>query len=307
MNKSVKERERDLIIDFIKCNTCIFFFFLIKFRFVGEYSNFPADYAEVSTFRKTPSECDSSGGSHSPAPYATTTLVGSSRLTNFRHNSHHNMYFSNDLYPQTGNRSVYSESYFNPNAKINITENKLSNAGSALVGTCTSASGGIGSGGGFGINTSTVGNNSTYKASISVPHTPLGTIRRNRLKLSRIPQFRISFGDGAAENSNMNQQQQQQKLYDDQQEQLYVKVGETNPPSSDVYMNWGHQHQQEHYNNNNKHQQQQQEDEHYEQHQNRSIYQQNHRQDIDNEMIYAPSGNRSIISYMSSNNRLDDV
>ncbi|XP_037047604.1 protein sax-3 [Bradysia coprophila] len=229
-----------------------------------DYSNYPADYAEVSTFRKTPSECS---GNRSPAPYATTTLVGGTRLTNFRHNSHHNMYFSNELYPQT-NRGVYSESYFNPKDKVNITENKL-------VNHCN-----------------------TYNASVSVPQTPIGTIRPNRLKLSRMPNFRISFGDGInqqqqqqqqlSHNHNL-QQQQQQPQTTEQQEQLYVKVGETNPPS-EVYVNWS-----QNQNHRSQHQQQP------------NRYHEKHRKDIDKEMIYAPSGNRSIISYVSANNRFDDV
>lgn len=112
-----------------------------------------------------------------------------------------------------------------------------------------------------------------------------------------MPNFRISFGDGI--NSNNNQQQppplpptqQQQSQLTEQQEQLYVKVGETNPPS-EVYVNWSQ-------NQNHHHNQQQI------QQQNR--YHEKHRKDIDKDMIYAPSGNRSIISYVSANNRFDDV
>lgn len=175
------------------------------------------------------------------------------------------MYFSNELYPQT-NRGVYSESYFNPKEKVNITENKM-------VNHCN-----------------------TYNASISVPQTPIGTIRRNRLKLSRMPNFRISFGDGIDSTNQQQQlqQQQQSSQLTDQQEQLYVKVGEINPPS-EVYVNWN-QNQNQHHN-----QQQQQ----MQQQQNR--YHEKHRKDIDKDMIYAPSGNRSIISYVSANNRFDDV
>lgn len=169
------------------------------------------------------------------------------------------MYFSNELYPQT-NRSVYSESYFNPKEKVNITENKL-------VNHCN-----------------------TYNASISVPQTPIGTVRRNRLKSSRMPNFRISFGDGI--NSNHQQQQQQQQLQLPE-EQLYVKVGETNPPS-EVYVNWS---QNQNLHHNQQKQQIQQQSRHHEK----------HRKDVDKDVIYAPSGNRSIISYMSANNRFDDV
>jgi len=43
------------------------------------------------------------------------------------------------------------------------------------------------------------------------------------------------------------------------------------------------------------------------QQQQQNRYHEKHRKDIDKDMIYAPSGNRSIISYVSANNRFDDV
>lgn len=148
----------------------------------------------------------------------------------------------------------------------------------------------------------------TYTASVSVPHTPVGTIRRNRLKLSRMPQFRISFGDGGDSHHGTRPHQT---------EQLYVKVGETKPPpppplSSDVYMNWAQEHDQhslqlsQHHQQQHNQQQQQQQPQHSPS--NRSYQQQNHRQDMDDkDMIYVPSGNRSVISCLSANNRFDDV
>ncbi|KAL9923994.1 roundabout 2 isoform 2-T2 [Glossina fuscipes fuscipes] len=47
-------------------------------RYVGEYSNIPTDYAEVSSFGKTGSEYGVGGGrksNSSPAPYATSTIM----------------------------------------------------------------------------------------------------------------------------------------------------------------------------------------------------------------------------------------
>lgn len=219
-------------------------------RFVGDYSNFPADYAEVSTFSKPPSECS---GTRSPAPYATTTLVGNTRLINLKNATNQNMYFTSDLYPQA-NRCVYSESYFNPTEKINITENRL------------------------GCN--------TLNPNVTMPHSAFGTIRKNRLKLLRNPQFRISFGEnknGCASSPNVSATENQSY----QQEQLYVKVGETNPPSVDEQrgMHWMQMSANSSHN---------------------SIYE-NHRQNVDKDVIYAPSGNRSMISCMSSNKRFDDV
>lgn len=111
-----------------------------------------------------------------------------------------------------------------------------------------------------------------------------------------MPNFRISFGDGLNSNNQQQQQltqQQQKSQMIEQQEQLYVKVGETNPPS-EVYVNWSQ-------NQNHHHNQQQQ------QMQQQNRYHEKHRKDIDKDMIYAPSGNRSIISYVSANNRFDDV
>lgn len=224
------------------------FFYHSFIRFIGDYSNFPADYAEVSTFSKPPSECS---GTRSPAPYATTTLVGSTRLINYKNANNQNTYFTSDLYPQSS-RCVYSESYFNPKEKINITENRL------------------------GCN--------TFNPSVSMPHPAFGTIRKNRLKLLRNPQFRISFGDGK---NNNNDAHSVSSVNNRQQEQLYVKVGETNPPSTDEYnnTNWTPQQQA---------------------HSNHSIYE-NHRQYTDKNMIYGPSGNRSVISCLSINKHFDDV
>lgn len=210
------------------------------------------------------------------------------------------MYFTNDLYPPSSNLSIHSESYFNPKESINITENKLASNG--------------------GVNV--YNNNNNKSTSVSVPHTPVGTIRRNRLKLSRMPQFRISFGDGGDNHHGTRPHQT---------EQLYVKVGETKPPlqqpspmvlqksstlsSSDVYVNWTQEHDQhslqlsQHYQQQQQiKQQQQQQFSSVSQPTNRFYQQQNHRQDMDDkDMIYVPSGNRSVISCLSANNRFDDV
>lgn len=303
------------------------------YRFIADYTTYPADYAEVSTFSKPPSECNS--GSRSPAPYATTTLVGNARLINYKNNNH-NMYFTSDLYhPQmatataagTANRCVYSESYYNPKEKINITENRL-------------------------------GSN-TFNPSLSMPHTPFGTVRKNRFKLLRNPQFRISFGDGKGDgiggtateigvngpdDRQLSSSIDHQSQHMDQGEQLYVKVGETNIPSE--YNNWtSSSHSIQMLNGLNggiplsqqqqamakvhsqslsstsslsQHQQQPSQHSHTPNHSG-SIYQNHHHHQYhhhhhrptttttDKDMIYAPSGNRSVISYMSANNRFDDV
>lgn len=244
------------------------------------------------------------------------------------------MYFTSDLYPAAvpasaasngpngvigPNRYVYSESYYNPKEKINITENRL-------------------------------GNN-TFNPSVSMPHTPFGTVHKNRFKLLRNPQYRISFGDGVKDNGGNDagdnelqlqqheQHQQQQHLHQmddagmpmDQGEQLYVKVGETHPPNSNEYNNWAaghhhHYHSSQHHNHHHtvqmakvhgQHQQQQHQSSsashphlaHAKSGSQSSIYQNHHHRpnESDKDMIYAPSGNRSVISYMSANGRFDDV
>lgn len=267
---------------------CVCFFSLsLSYRFINDYSNFPADYAEVSTFSKAPSECS---GTRSPAPYATTTLVGNSRLITVKNVNNQNMYFASDLYnPQ--NRYVHSESYFNPKEKINITENRL------------------------GCN--------TFNPNHAMSGQPFGTIRKNRLKLLRNPNFRIGLSDGKLNDSNGSNGNLTNSNGNGQQEQLYVKIGEMNPASSEYDysgMRWGNQqpvadtyHQRSmHYDQTHamQHQQQQQHQQPPQSNSsssNQSIYENHHRQNSDKDMIYAPSANRSIISYMSSNKRFDEV
>lgn len=214
------------------------------------------------------------------------------------------MYFASDLYnPQ--NRYVHSESYFNPKEKINITENRL------------------------GCNTF----NPNHHASAMASNTPFGTIRKNRLRLLRNPHFRIGHSDnklnddtndsnGNSTNSNAN----------GQQEQLYVKIGEMNPASSEYDysgMRWTQQHQEQQQQQQLQEQQQQQSDQYHQRpmyhdhsqppmqsqsaqqnnaQSNQSIYENHHRQNSDKDMIYAPSANRNIISnYITSNKRFDEV
>lgn len=226
------------------------------------------------------------------------------------------MYFASDLYsPQT--RYVHSESYFNPKEKINITENRLGcntfnpNHHGAMVGSNNA-----------GTRTGT--------------HTAFSSIRKNRLKLLRNPHFRIGLGMDGGSNKHsggsadsLNDSNGNLPMANGQQEQLYVKIGEMNPATSDYDysgMRWTHQQQSE--------QQYQQRQMHHDQQQpspscqsnqcmqqqqqqlsnssgqsSQSIYENHHRQNSsDKDMIYAPSsGNRSIISYMSSNKRFDEV
>lgn len=208
------------------------------------------------------------------------------------------MYFASDLYHPQANRYVHSESYFNPNEKINITENRL------------------------GCQTF----NPNHVTSMSPSHAPFGTIRKNRLKLLRNPNFRISFGDGKSSNSingdlndsNGNVANAGDSQYNGQ-EQLYVKIGEMNPMENDSDYNgmrWlrpqmvHHQDLQSQQMQLQQVQSQQQQQLHqlpHKAHSNHSIYENHQRQNsADKDMIYAPSGNRSIISCMS-NKRFDDV
>lgn len=231
----------------------------------------------MSTFGKAASEYGSTGGNRSPAPYATSSIVGSTRFVNYNNSAYqtHRPAFPNpyrathEVYVPS-NRSVYSESYYFPKDKIHITENKLNNMP----------------------NCHTFNPSSTTEPG----HSPFGTIRRGRFKFSRPA---VNFGElgssvDSANRGDMSSQQkyspyqkeqlqhhlphrsdyqQQQHLHGQQQtnnvsigdesndygprpspgastgsqeippmnqqdnEQLYIKVGETNPPDNG-YMNW---------------------------------------------------------------------
>lgn len=222
---------------------------------MGEYSDYPADYAEVSSFHS---------GQQSPAPYATTTLIGSSKMG--ANSERYNMFYTTDInYPsntaavpnqnnnnnknsnnnnnQNYNRSLHSETYFNPNMQMNIVENRLAN---------------------------------TMEPSMFHQHHNDGksaSNKRNRLKLIKPQNFRINFGS--------------------QGEQLYVKVGEINPPgqsstaaaqhtpqSQNGSVNWSQQ--------------------------NFNIYENQLHNQMNGAMSNGPdkeytyAGNRSIMSYMSA-------
>ncbi|KAG5676557.1 hypothetical protein PVAND_006381 [Polypedilum vanderplanki] len=257
----------------------------VRSRFMGEYTDYPADYAEVSSFQS---------GQQSPAPYATTTLIGSSK---FAPNEAHrfNMFYKTDIYPppsnvgngsmrqqQTNsnnsnnyNRSIHSESYCNNN-KINIVENRMC-AGTMMP--------------------------NMFNQQHSHNGIKIGSNKRNRLKLMKPQNIRNYF-------SNPN-------------EQLYVKVGEINqvgphslsnssqqshtPQSQNGSINWS-QHNfnlyenqlHNHLNNgatvNNEPDDIQNDDNHHQPKQ--------HANDK-NDFIY--TGNRSIMSYTSSKDFPENV
>lgn len=233
---------------------------------MGEYTDYPADYAEVSTFQS---------GQQSPAPYATTTLIGSSKL-GANDARRFNMFYTTEAYPPNPaaaagsampnqsnyNRSVHSESYcnrHNNSNKVNIVENRMANT--------------------------MVPNMFNHQQQQQQQQqlqagAKIGTNKRNRLKLMRPQNFRINFGS--------------------QGEQLYVKVGDLNsqgqplttqhtPQSQNGSINWS-QHSYNIYEN------------------------QLHNQGNDDaqessnggkEYIYA--GNRSVMSYMSSKDFPENV
>lgn len=222
----------------------------------------------MSSFNKAPSECD---GTRSPAAYATTTLVGNSRLIDPKNISNQNMYFSGELYPQA-NRCVYSESYYNPNEKINLNVVRL------------------------GCNT--LNPNPTSSSSF-------GTVRKNRLKILRNPHFRISFGDGKANDENGSSQ----NLNDAQRiqqsnEQFYVKVGDTHQNSADE-LKWMQQNERN-FDAQQIHQQQHQHEQNHQLKSHHNIYE-NRRPNVEKNVIYAQEGNRSILNCIGPNKRFDDV
>ena len=230
---------------------------------MGEYTDYPADYAEVSTYQS---------GQQSPAPYATTTLIGSSKLGS-NDARRFNMFYTTDVYPPNAecaaagalpnqnnnyNRSIHSESYCNSNShndghKVNIVENRMAN---------------------------TMMPNMFNQQQQKQLHNSMktGSNMRNRLKLMKPQNFRINFGS--------------------QGEQLYVKVGDLNqqgqtntaqhtPQSQNGSINWS-QHSYNIYEN--------------------QLH--NHANDVpsenaDKEYIY--DGNRSVMSYMSSKDFPENV
>lgn len=157
-----------------------------------------------------------------------------------------------------------------------------------------------------------------FHPSHSVPHTPFGTIRKNRLKLVRPPinNLRINFGtavsntgsaDAGNEYGNQHHQQQQQQQNHKKKmsslnnlgtkEQLYIKIGETNPSnnsSNNTTNSWnGHL---------------------------ANIYQNAASESLalkapsttttttgEGEAVYHPTGNRSVISYRSASEYGDGV
>ncbi|EAT32721.1 AAEL015056-PA [Aedes aegypti] len=325
-------------------------------RYVGiDYGEYPSDYAEVSSFQpnnntlgdngsKAPSEYS---GTRSPAPYATTTLIGNSRFIttsgsggNTLDNLHHqqsaygSMYYNTESYPVNGSnnagpgsgsygaRNVFSESYFNPSEKINITENKLAslnangsnsspvangNGGYQLVPNHSGSSASSSSSSGVGIGRSETAK--IFHPSHSVPHTPFGTIRKNRLKLTRPPinNLRISFGtsgnnnnSGDAGNEYGNQHHQQSTQQNQQnhkkkmsslnnlgaKEQLYIKIGETNPNNTGSWNG----HLANIYQNASE-----------------SMVGKAHPSSGEGEAVYHPTGNRSVISYRSASEYGDGV
>ena len=149
---------------------------------MGEYTDYPADYAEVTSFKRSPSEYSR----QSPTPYATATLISTNNMNRC------NMFYTTDIYPPNAavpnqinnnnnnySRNVYSESYYTPNGKVNISENRMTNT--------------------------------------MAPNMYNNKNNASKMKLMRPQNFRLNFG-------NQNEQ-----------EQVYIKVGELNPqnqPSS---------------------------------------------------------------------------
>lgn len=112
---------------------------------------------------------------------------------------------------------------------------------------------------------------------------------------------------------------------DQQHEQLYVKIGEMNPTSNEMDysgMKWMQQQQNKYQlrqvsnepepsmhlqSSQTQLQQQQQQQQQLSQPPHQSSVYENHHRPNDKDMIYAPSANRNIINYMSSNKRFDEV
>ncbi|KAL5281899.1 ROBO1.2 family protein [Megaselia abdita] len=212
-------------------------------RFIGDYSNVPTDYAEVSTFGKTPSEYSRITGNQSPAPYATSSIIGSKRrypneysggFKTYQANKHHKEQYyihsgssltsnqhiyqtSNDMYPPNGNDNMYMESYYNPNERIHITENKLNNISNDFNNEPTN-------------------------------HRRNSQSNKNRFKHKHhqqhieTPPPTYHSGSDTSSCTKINTPRYIITKNDNNEKQLYIKVGETNPSLSmnntEAYMNW---------------------------------------------------------------------
>jgi hypothetical protein len=243
--------------------------FACKNRFMGEYTDYPADYAEVSSYEN---------GQHpqSPAPYATTTLIGSSKL-NANDAQRYNMFYKTEIFPQSAmampnqsgssnnsnyNRSIHSESYAknncNNNNKVNIVENRMANT----------------------MMPNMYNNQQQHQQQHGMK---IGSNKRNRLKLMKPQNIRNYFAN--------------------QGEQLYVKVGEINqigphsssssqhtPQSHNGSINWS----QGNFNI-------------YENQMHNHMNGATVTNEPDDNQEYSYAGNRSIMSYMSSKDFPENV
>lgn len=143
------------------------------------YADYAGGYEEVSSNLHT--------GQQSPAPYATTTLIGSSKLGSSSDVQRYNMFY----YPQTTsanghyNRSVHSESFVNN--KSNDDSNSTNIVENPMV-------------------TAMMNNYQHQKPVQNQQQYHSGSNKRNRLKLMKPQNIRNYFSN--------------------QGEQLYVKVGD---------------------------------------------------------------------------------
>jgi hypothetical protein len=239
---------------------------------MGEYTDYPTDYAEVSS--NLPS------GQQSPAPYATTTIIGNSknRVAANEANRFNMFYTAKEIYPPTTNvvGGVPNQNSSNYNRSINSDSYCTSNSNNRATNVVE--------------NRSTANNN---KSNTTIPtnkfnhhrngNSKIGSNKRNRLKLMTPQNFRINFGNN--EDGRCS-------------EQLYVKVGEMNqnqllqhtPKSQNGSQNWSQQ-------NFNIYENQL--------HNLGSKSSSSSANDSEKELIY--SGDRSVISYTSSKDFPDDA
>jgi hypothetical protein len=242
---------------------------------MGEYTDYPTDYAEVSA--NLPS------GQQSPAAYATTTIIGNSknRVAANDANRFNMFYTAKEIYPPTTNvvGGVPNQNNSNYNCSINSDSYCISNSNNRATNAVENRS---------MANNNKSNNNTTMPTNKFNHHrngnSKSGSNKRNRLKLMTPQNFRINFGNN--EDGRCS-------------EQLYVKVGEMNqnqpqqqhtPKSQNGSQNWSQQ-------NFNIYENQL--------HNLGSKSSSSSANDSEKELIY--SGDRSVISYTSSKDFPDDA
>lgn len=225
------------------------------------------------------------------------------------------------MYPPNGNDNMYMESYYNPNERIHITENKLNNISNDFDSESTNH------------RRNSQSNKNRFKHKHQQQHLHHHPHHHHQ-QHTETPPPTYHSGSDTSSCTKINTPRYIIAKNDNNEKQLYIKVGETNPSLSvnntEAYMNWkgnsgrnsscnksicdsnsingslcanttvsacdGSNSNSTITNNDST--------------DNNAIYKseaQPDERESDNEIIYAPSSNRSLISYDNGSNQIENV